>query len=115
MKQRRSIMQLAGYTVQSAWIDEVCPSDAKASEALMAANAAKDFYECVTCDCMIVFPGKGAGHHTEFGIALALGKTLVVVGEKNNIFHYMDGVLHFYDLDDLMEALANDDAAFDLP
>jgi hypothetical protein len=24
-------------------------------------------------------------------------------------------VLHFYDLDDLMEALANDDAAFDLP
>lgn len=42
---------------------------------------------------------KRGGRHVEFGIAYALGKTLVVCGPRENIFHYMDGVQQFDDFD----------------
>ena len=40
---------------------------------------------------------KAGGTHVEFGIALALAKELWVVGPRENIFHFMDGVVVFDD------------------
>ena len=40
-------------------------------------------------------PYKAGGTHVEFGIAVALTKELWVVGPRENIFHFMDGVRLF--------------------
>lgn len=43
--------------------------------------------------------------HVEFGYALALGIPIYVIGEKENIFHYMSSVKHFENLVDCIEEL----------
>jgi len=35
------------------------------------------------------------GRHVEYGMALALGKTIWVIGEKENVFHYHPSITHF--------------------
>ena len=37
------------------------------------------------------------GRHVEFGMALAWGKRLIVIGPRENVFHTMPGVLHFWE------------------
>ena len=34
------------------------------------------------------------GRHVEFGLAIALGKRIIVVGPKENVFHYLPGISH---------------------
>lgn len=59
------------------------------------ALAEKDIEEIRSCDTLIFFaeeqdaqPPRG-GRHVEFGVALGLGKRVVVVGAKENIFHHL--------------------------
>lgn len=105
MKQRRALMTLAGYNVVSSWIDEPATSDLAVSYYYQQSNALKDWQEVKDCDVLVVFPGSGAGHHTEFGIALQLDKQLVVVGKKNNIFHQLPEVVHFDTMDEFLDEL----------
>lgn len=56
--------------------------------------ALQDVEDVKCCDCLIAFSednlslaGKRGGRHVEFGIALALGKRLIVVGPRENLFH----------------------------
>jgi hypothetical protein len=68
--------------------------------------AVKDYNGVVTCDVLFHINYKGcAGSFTEFGIALALGKVIVVVdakkeGTAHNIFFYMPGINHFHNVDE---------------
>lgn len=48
---------------------------------------------------------RGGGRHTEFGIALALGKYNWLVGEREQIFHHDERVRAFAHLDDVILAL----------
>lgn len=38
--------------------------------------------------------GRG-GRHVEFGFALALGKELTIIGDRETVFHHLDEVEHF--------------------
>lgn len=44
-------------------------------------------------------PSTGGGRHVEFGYALARGKRLVVIGHRENVFHYFPGVEVYPNLD----------------
>lgn len=44
------------------------------------------------------------GRHVEFGYALAKGKQLIVVGYRENIFHWLPAVRFFESFDDFLEA-----------
>ena len=55
--------------------------------------AQRDIDDIEACDVLVLFaedPLQGyprGGRHVEFGYALALGKVIVVIGQRENIFH----------------------------
>lgn len=70
--------------------------------ATLRAHFANDDWEDVTqADCVISWtepPRSSAnrgGRHVEFGIALAMGKRCIVIGHRENIFHWLPKV-EFY-------------------
>jgi hypothetical protein len=84
----RAALQALGHTVTSRWID-LEDDTGNPRECAIA-----DFKDIAAADALVVFidapryETRGA-HHTEFGIGLALGKRLIVVGTRSHIFHHM--------------------------
>ena len=65
--------------------------------------ALDDYVDVLEADMLIAFseePRAGGasrgGRHVEFGMALALGKGVVVVGPRENVFHTLPQVEHFW-------------------
>jgi len=49
---------------------------------------------------------KGRGsRHVEFGLAIAKGKRLIVVGPRENVFHCLPKVEHFNSFDECLKAI----------
>ena len=48
---------------------------------------------------------KRGGRHVEFGIALALGKRIMVVGPRENIFHCLPQIERYASFEKVVEAL----------
>ena len=47
----------------------------------------------------------GGGRHVEFGIAYALGKSIIVVGHPENLFHSLPGIIVAADWSEAMQAI----------
>jgi hypothetical protein len=69
--------------------------------------AVKDCKQVQQCDTLIfwsedpnVQPPRG-GRHVEFGIALALGKRIIIVGKRENIFHFLPQVNFIEHVEDI--------------
>ena len=98
----RGRLRLLGHTVTSRWIDGHTNVQLEyiAAEDI-AGFAAIDLIDLREADCIIFFaedPKIGVvcgGRHVEFGYAVALGKALVVIDHRENIFHYLPSVLYF--------------------
>jgi nucleoside 2-deoxyribosyltransferase len=69
----------AGGTNDQAWADR-CVADVVRCDVLVALNPA-DWKRSGT-----------GGRHVEYGIAVALRKPLVIVGQRSNLFHHVAGV-----------------------
>jgi hypothetical protein len=102
MRGVRDVLVALGYEVTSRWIDQNLSgqTEAAGAEELAAAPAAyvkfahKDMDDLHAADTVISFtgaPGRG-GHHIEFGLAIAYGKRLVIVGPRENVFHSLPEV-----------------------
>ena len=100
-----------GLICTSTWLT---PHDEQSMDALKGGaiekprqRAVKDFEDIDAADVYLVYSPKKShrngtgGKHVELGYALAKGKTCVLVGERENIFHYhpavrvVDGVANF--------------------
>lgn len=115
----RSQLQAARLTVRARWLDgehqlsnegtpigengEALVEAGGLEAATLRAHFANDDWEDVTqADCVINFtepPRSSAnrgGRHVELGIALALEKTCLVVGHRENIFHWLPQI-HFFE------------------
>ena len=103
----------AGHSVTSRWIDgghqlaviEISTS-ARCEE--QSRFAREDWDDLVEADCVISFTepprelnSSRGGRHVEYGMALALGKKIIVVGFLENVFHHLPEVLFFEDWDQL--------------
>ena len=109
-------LEAFGYQITSRWLDRdnqlpgsavavhaASPDWAKRIEEL----AALDAEDVVACDRLVCWTGKhGSGRNVEFGMAAALSKSLIVVGEPENIFHLAAGVLRVADFDELLAVLS---------
>lgn len=87
----RSDLVERGYTVTSRWLD-VPDGPAVPDAARGRAEAAKDLADIDAAEAIIVLTDDrpiGAGHHVEFGYALARGKRMIVVGPVKSVFHYL--------------------------
>ena len=78
----------------------------------LASIAGIDLNELALADTLIFWaephdsqPPRG-GRHVEFGIALAYKKHIIVIGERENIFHYFPGITCVNSLEDIINAAA---------
>ncbi len=83
------------------------PQDEKPAETA----AAMDLEDVASADVCISFSeepeqaqGRG-GRHVEFGVALALGRRLMLVGPREHVFHRLPQVEHFDEWSDAKAAL----------
>lgn len=73
--------------------------------------AMDDHEDIIGCDTLILFTespeayAKRGGRHTEFGIALGLGKQLIIIGPRENIFHCLPQVQQFRTWTDCLREL----------
>jgi len=73
--------------------------------------------DVIRADCILCFTEEPTEHvswaarggrHVEFGVALAMGKRLCVVGPRENIFHHLPRVEQFRSLDDFVAQTARE-------
>ena len=106
MQEKAKNLERLGHHITSRWIlgDHEVRAKGKAESDLWQARwALEDYADLCRADVCISFteppedkPGRGrGGRHVEFGIALEQKKRCIVVGYRENIFHWLPSV-HFY-------------------
>jgi|ERR1035441_6869975 nucleoside 2-deoxyribosyltransferase len=90
-----------GIKVGAEWLKESAAPDSKLAESTpeqLAIYAQQDWWDIGACDIFVFWaedqynqPPRG-GRLTELGIAMALGKPIVVIGEPENVFFYLPGI-----------------------
>jgi len=92
LRDYRRRLQEAGFDVQARWLNGEHQMD---NADTIEAFANDDWEDVNAAECVVNFtepPRSGAnrgGRHVEFGIALARGVRVVVVGHRENIFHWL--------------------------
>lgn len=109
-----------GHSITSRWVlpdaDHVLPTGlseqaADAERARFAKEDLDDLHVADWCISLMEEPrsnGRG-GRHVEFGIALALGCAMTIIGPRETVFHHLSVVEHFDTVDDFKTAYAADD------
>lgn len=96
----RDLFRTHGIDVTSRWIggDHDTPRAGEAEDAARRRFAEEDLDDIRVADCVVLLnprehhrSGRG-GRHVEVGYALALGKPIIIVGERENVFHWCTGV-----------------------
>jgi nucleoside 2-deoxyribosyltransferase len=106
----------AGFTVTSRWLYEDKPLNTQLgddTDYFYRQTAWIDVEDIDACDTIVFFsedPRIGVprgGRHFEFGYAYAAGKRMVVIGEPENIFHYLTDVFVYPTVQDFIESEGN--------
>lgn len=103
-------LKIMGHQIVSRWVlpdsDHVKPVglSSQAADVERRRFAMEDFEDVRNCDCMISLMeeprnNSRGGRHVEFGMALALRKAVVVIGPRETVFHHLDEVQHYVDVD----------------
>ena len=108
MREYAKRLKSLGAAVTSRWLSEDKPLQTKLgddSPEFYRETAHVDLQDIDRADSLLFFaedPHVGTprgGRHVEFGYALGTGKRLIVIGGPENIFCYLDGVLHYETID----------------
>ncbi len=99
-------LTVMGYEVTSRWINGSHELGDHPAAAERARLALEDYGDLERADIVLCFteeprarleqPGRG-GRHVEMGIALALGKRVVLIGPRENVFHHLPQAQHHED------------------
>lgn len=122
LRELRKQLHLAGYDVQSRWLDrdeENALPNREASLDSIADEArewAVEDLEDLSASSVVVLvlpAGRRGGCYVEYGIALAHGKRTIVVGDRTNVFTYIadEHVPHVDDVFAVLEMWRREDAA----
>ena len=111
LREYRTVLQSLGIQVTSRWLDEKTSTNSQMgdeTEAFYVETAAIDIADIERADAFILFSEnplegfKRGGRHFESGYAFKAKKVIYVVGEwKENVFHYLPGIVHFCTFEDL--------------
>lgn len=117
MRGVRDVLTALGYEVTSRWIDQhggkletsYTPEKLNAEPDECAALGQHDIEDLAAADTVISFTtadggGKG-GRHVEHGLALGMGKRVIVCGPRENIFHTLPQIEHYSSWRSLVVAL----------
>lgn len=104
-----STLGRAGHDVTSRWIEGGRGDDPA------IVPAVEDLIHLSQADCLVSFTedpnlnvpwAARGGRHVEFGVALATGKRLCIVGPRENIFHHLLSVEAYATVADLVAGLS---------
>lgn len=104
-----------GHEVTSRWLDTEWANRPNESSAAPPEYREKyaliDMEDVKAAECVVNFteaPGDGSrgGRHVEFGLAIAWGKRLIVVGYRENLFHHLPKVEFFSSQWDMLRSLS---------
>jgi hypothetical protein len=96
-----ALLEAAGHSVTSRWLASHEDTGAVPggppldTPEFLAQQALEDIEDVQAADAVVSFtsPSMGrGGRHVEFGLAIALGKQLIVVGPREHVFHYLPAV-----------------------
>jgi len=113
------LLEANNIRVRAHWLDEDIPPNSQLSDltpAYCAEQAQVDLDDIKACDLFVFFADATpkttrGGKHFEAGYASGLGKRIVVIGQPENIFHYLPGVVHYASLGDFLDAEGIQNAA----
>ena len=115
------VLRESGYEVTSRWLDGSSQISKEAKEVEASTDsiplsgrlfAEIDYTDLLRSDTLIAFtekpgagPGRG-GRHVEFGLAVAWGHRIMIVGPRENVFHTLPEVEQFWTWDaEVIQAL----------
>jgi hypothetical protein len=123
MRMYRQMLQGYGYQVVCRWIDRQAaeapvsmgPEDLARQPSLAVEFATSDLHDIIVSDMVLFFStgtdrSKG-GRHTEMGIALALNKSISLIGPMENVFHALPSISRFPDWDAFYSVLKEANSA----
>lgn len=105
-----ALLELSGVAVTSWWLrEETKEGYEQANMDHMAGAAARDIADVIEADTIICLTdGKvqltRGGRHAEFGLALGLGKTCIIVGPREQVMHYHRDVISYDNIGALLES-----------
>ncbi len=103
--------RLSDYVdITSTWCDEppMVNNDPRNEPREMRTRGNEDYLDIQRSDMVAILtdvPSTSGGFHTELGIALALDKRLLLVGPRLNVFHFMNKIEHYANVDALVARL----------
>jgi hypothetical protein len=110
-------LERAGFAVTSRWLESPASltSDDLDPEGLGGRLAVMDFEDLKVADLCIAFTeeeeqtsrGRG-GRHTELGMAIGLGKEVMIVGPREHVFHALPTIRQFPNWEAARESLERD-------
>lgn len=98
------MLTVMGYEVTSRWLLGHHHDWTGESDPLWKSFALADFEDVDKADAVISFTHPrgtlttGGGRHSEFGYGYSKGKRMIIIGERENIFHHLPGVEVYPDL-----------------
>ena len=113
-------LEAVGVTVTSSWLRERSKPDVDIpglQQRFLRQHAESDIADIKAADALILFTvapshrTKRGGRHVEFGMALAWGKRVVIVGPRENIFCFLPQIRQFETFRELKEFLAKEAAS----
>lgn len=114
MQQKAKDLCNIGIAVTSRWLNEKLDSKADLTDVTDASNryhAGIDIEDIDACEYFVIhtvsplIPVKRGGRHWETGYAYAKGKRIILVGPRENVFHYLPGIKQFDVWDDVVRYL----------
>lgn len=119
LQEYASLIEDSGHKVTSRWIhgSHDIARDAQDDEE-RARFAMEDFEDLLKAEICVSFtedpgakpkkPGKG-GRHVEFGVALAMNLRTVIIGPRENVFHWLPTVEMYTTFDEFLDSLEEAD------
>lgn len=102
-----------GHWITSSWLDETFDPKASISSYPVTAlqeMSHRDVGDIYACEMLIDFsdaePEIRGGHIFETGLAYGIGKAIILVGQRKNIFHWLPNIKHYETWQEALEKCA---------
>lgn len=94
----RAELEALGFEVTSRWMESTVSRYLDGMDEERQALAMIDQEDVLAADVLVCFSepsgnGGNGGRHVELGMALALGRSVIVVGAREHIFHWLPEVM----------------------
>ena len=90
-------LKAAGFGIASRWLyfEKDAGNGLEIDEATLCQEALNDIEDVIGCDAFLLLNTQKRGEETsgkavETGIAIATLKPIVIIGERTNVFHYLN-------------------------